>query len=296
MLCAEGFYLEGNKNCPLMVPPSANVRKLNVHIRRTLCLCCTGEHWTRGSKVDSPEQQHHLSGNLLWMQVTQLPLSYWVRTSRWTPGACDVTSPPGAFLHPRCENSAPEGCFLSDGSTCHKYIWMNTPSKVKLEVTISITYVGDPGGLGKLLTLSSLDSLLFPGNSTNLTTCSLLDVWALMVRPRFSLLLWSTYSLYLYPYIFTFWTLQNLFLILNIYHNWMVGECVKNTQSDLRKICFFKTGEQDGGGVGGRGVHLSPWIHQEYTFGHRSACRTPAESRQEYLTIRKEGIEPCKTR
>ena len=58
----------------------------------------------------------------------------------------------------------------------------------------------------------------------------------------------------------------------------MVGECVKNTQSDLRKICFFKTGEQDGGGVGGRGVHLSPWIHQEYTLRHRSACRTPAES------------------
>ena len=24
-------------------------------------------------------------------------------------------------------------------------------------------------------------------------------------------------------------------------------------------------GEQDGGGVDGRGVHLSPWIHQEYT-------------------------------
>ena len=38
-------------------------------------------------------------------------------------------------------------------------------------------------------------------------------------------------------------------------------------------------GEQDGRGVGGRGVHLSPQIHQEYTFGHRSACRTPAESR-----------------
>ena len=30
-------------------------------------------------------------------------------------------------------------------------------------------------------------------------------------------------------------------------------------------------GEQDGGGVGGRGVHLSPQIHQEYTFRHRSA-------------------------
>ena len=33
-----------------------------------------------------------------------------------------------------------------------------------------------------------------------------------------------------------------------------------------------------------RGVHLSPRIHQEYTFRHRSACRTPAENRQEYLT------------
>ena len=37
--------------------------------------------------------------------------------------------------------------------------------------------------------------------------------------------------------------------------------------------------EQDGRGVGGHGVHLSPWIHQEYTFRHRSACSTPAESR-----------------
>ena len=31
------------------------------------------------------------------------------------------------------------------------------------------------------------------------------------------------------------------------------------------------------------GIHLSPWIHQEYTFIHRSACRTPAESGEEYL-------------
>ena len=53
--------------------------------------------------------------------------------------------------------------------------------------------------------------------------------------------------------------------------------------------------EQDGRGVGGRGVHLSPWIHQEYTFRHRSACRTPAESGQEYLTSGKEYIGPCKT-
>ena len=49
--------------------------------------------------------------------------------------------------------------------------------------------------------------------------------------------------------------------------------------------------EQDGGGVGGRGTHLSPRIHQEYTFRHRGACRTPAESGQEYLTSGKEYIE-----
>ena len=55
-------------------------------------------------------------------------------------------------------------------------------------------------------------------------------------------------------------------------------------------------GEQDGGGVGGCGIHLSTQIHQEYTFRHRSACRTLAKSEQEYLTSRKEYIEPCKTR
>ena len=56
-----------------------------------------------------------------------------------------------------------------------------------------------------------------------------------------------------------------------------------------------KMGQEDGGGVVGCGVHLSPWIHQEYTFRHRSACRTPAESRQEYLTSGKEHIDPRKT-
>ena len=53
--------------------------------------------------------------------------------------------------------------------------------------------------------------------------------------------------------------------------------------------------EQDGGRVGGHRVHLSPQIHQEYTFRHRRACRTPAESRQEDLTRGKIYIEPCKT-
>ena len=51
-------------------------------------------------------------------------------------------------------------------------------------------------------------------------------------------------------------------------------------------------GEQDGRGVGGRGEHLSPWMHQEYTFRHRSACRTPAESGQECLARGKEYIDP----
>ena len=54
--------------------------------------------------------------------------------------------------------------------------------------------------------------------------------------------------------------------------------------------------EQGGGGVGGHGVRLSPQIHQEYTCRHRSTCRTPAESGQEYLTSGKEFIEPHKTR
>ena len=62
-------------------------------------------------------------------------------------------------------------------------------------------------------------------------------------------------------------------------------------------LCLIKKyKEQDGGGVGGRGVHLSPWIHQEYTFRHRSAGRTPAESGQEYLTRGKEYIDHAKLR
>ena len=53
--------------------------------------------------------------------------------------------------------------------------------------------------------------------------------------------------------------------------------------------------EQDGRGVGGHGVHLSPRICQEYNFRHKSAWTTPAESGLEYLTRGKEYIEPCKT-
>ena len=54
-------------------------------------------------------------------------------------------------------------------------------------------------------------------------------------------------------------------------------------------------GEQDDGRVYGHGVPLFPWVHQEYTFRFRSACRTPAESGQEYLTSGKEYIEPHNT-
>ena len=50
--------------------------------------------------------------------------------------------------------------------------------------------------------------------------------------------------------------------------------------------------EQDGGGVGGPEVHLSPRIHQEYTFWHKSAHGAWAESGQEYLISGKEYIEP----
>ena len=49
-------------------------------------------------------------------------------------------------------------------------------------------------------------------------------------------------------------------------------------------------------GVGGHGVCLSPQMHQEYSFRHKSACRTPAESGQEDMTRGKEYIEHTKLR
>ena len=65
------------------------------------------------------------------------------------------------------------------------------------------------------------------------------------------------------------------------------------TGNQLRKSMTLRS--QDGREVGGCGVNISPWIHQEYTFRHRSARRTPAESGQEYLTSRKKYIDPRKT-
>ena len=70
----------------------------------------------------------------------------------------------------------------------------------------------------------------------------------------------------------------------------------RKAMTNLDSILKYKDiREKNGGGVGGRGVHLSPWIRQEYTFRHRSACRTPAESGQEYLTSGKEYIDPGET-
>ena len=63
----------------------------------------------------------------------------------------------------------------------------------------------------------------------------------------------------------------------------------------MQRLKLYQGREQDGGGVGGHGVRLSPRMHQEHTLRHRRACRTPAESGQDCLARGKEYIEPCKT-
>ena len=71
-------------------------------------------------------------------------------------------------------------------------------------------------------------------------------------------------------------------LCLESYISFLNGELC------LESYIKINVEEQDGGGVGGCGVHLSPLIHQEYTFRHRSSCRTPANTGHEYHTTRKE--------
>ena len=53
--------------------------------------------------------------------------------------------------------------------------------------------------------------------------------------------------------------------------------------------------EQEGTEVDGCEVHLYSWIHQEYTFRHRSACKTPTERGWKYLTRGEKYREPRKT-
>ena len=47
--------------------------------------------------------------------------------------------------------------------------------------------------------------------------------------------------------------------------------------------------------MGGHGVHLSPWMHQEYVFRHGRSLRTSAKPGQESLTTGKEYVDLCKT-
>ena len=70
---------------------------------------------------------------------------------------------------------------------------------------------------------------------------------------------------------------------------------MKLENKNLLLVKIYLEREQDGRGVGGHGAHLSPQIYEEDAFRHRSACRTPAESGQEYLTSGNEYIEPSKT-
>ena len=49
------------------------------------------------------------------------------------------------------------------------------------------------------------------------------------------------------------------------------AEDIKKRWQEYTELYKKGLGEQDGGGGGGHGVHLSSRIHQEYTFTHRSA-------------------------
>ena len=88
-------------------------------------------------------------------------------------------------------------------------------------------------------------------------------------------------------------------LILHMENSKDATRKLSELTNEFSKVVGYKINiqkrEQDGRGAGGRGICLSPWIHQEYTCRHRSACRTPDESRQEDLTSGKEYIESCKT-
>ena len=70
---------------------------------------------------------------------------------------------------------------------------------------------------------------------------------------------------------------------------------VRTGHGTMKWLKIGKGEEQDGRRVRGHGISLSPWIHQEYTFRHRSTCRTPTESGQEYLISRKDYIDLHKT-
>ena len=73
-------------------------------------------------------------------------------------------------------------------------------------------------------------------------------------------------------------------------NDWFISLCMSSSfihAVACVRIAYILGREQDGEVAGGCGVPLSPWIHQEHTFRRRSACRTPAESRQKDRTSRK---------
>ena len=79
-------------------------------------------------------------------------------------------------------------------------------------------------------------------------------------------------------------------------YNKILAELILKSYSAIVNISKnLSDGGDDGRGVGGHGLHLSPRKHQEYTFRHRTAYRTPAESGHAYLTSGKEYIGPHKT-
>ena len=92
-------------------------------------------------------------------------------------------------------------------------------------------------------------------------------------------------------YVLSLYDMVSKLTIIRVFHFWtcpseLIVETVKNMSVKFR--------EQDGGGAGGHGVHLSTWIHQEYTLRQRSACRTPSESEGGNRTgsILKAGLHP----
>ena len=58
-------------------------------------------------------------------------------------------------------------------------------------------------------------------------------------------------------------------LICNVYDLSIYTNSTLSIAQASVKISFLQA-EQDGRGVGGHGVHLSPWIHQECTLRHIS--------------------------
>ena len=64
-------------------------------------------------------------------------------------------------------------------------------------------------------------------------------------------------------------------LILHMENSKDATRKLSELTNEFSKVVGYKINiqkrEQDGRGAGGRGIRLSPWIHQEYTCRHRSA-------------------------